>query len=145
MSFFEWLGESYFPGNLGSVRRRYFRKRDIPRYRVIINFIIGTALVAAFYYFLISRRAGGISPEAILIVTLVFILYCIVSYYINPEPDYRNIGLGGTPIDHPFRISDDINRLLLIFKIILWPGYFIVRSTAEFYILLRYSGTRDMR
>ena len=144
MSLLEWFGENYFPGEFGSIEKRKRWTRDIPRYKVVINIIISVAMIAGLFI-VVFKDAEAISLEAIFALLGVLIIYCVIAYFINPKPDYRNIGLGGTPINHPFKISDDINRLLAILKAMLWPGFYISRSILEFVSLLRHSGARDFR
>ncbi|MDX2415480.1 MAG: hypothetical protein QNK33_09850 [Bacteroidales bacterium] len=144
MSLFEWFGESYFPGEMGSIKKRRYENRDVPRYLVLLNSLISVGIIAGFYY-LVSYRSEGISLQTCLIISAVFVVYCIIAFFVNPKPDYKNIGIGRTPINHPFRISDDINRFLIIMKAMLWPGFYIVRSLIEFIILIKHSDSRDMR
>jgi len=144
MSLFEWFGESYFPGEIGTVNKRRNWSRKAPRYLVLINLIISLAIISGLYY-LVSQRSEGVSLQTYLIISVVFIVYCIIAFFVNPKPDYKNIGIGGTPIDHPFRISDDINRFLILFKAMLWPGFFISRSFIEFAVLTKHGRAQDMR
>ncbi len=144
MSLFEWFGESYFPGEVGTVEKRRSWTRDVPRYRVIINIIVSLSMIAGLYY-LIYIGSDSTALQSYLAISMAFIIYCVLAFFINPKPDYKNIGIGGTPIDHPFRISDDINRFLAIMKAMLWPGFYITRSCIEFVVLMKHSNAQDMR
>lgn len=144
MSLFEWFGESYFPGEIGTVEKRSSWTRKTPRYKVIINFVVSIAMIAGLFY-LIFEGSDEMSIQKFIIISVLFIVYCLASFVINPKPDYKNIGIGGTPIDHPFRISDDINRFLMIMKAMLWPGFYITRSFIELVVLIKHGKSQDLR
>lgn len=144
MSLFEWFGESYFPGEVGSIKKRRKWARNTPRYVVIINLLVSLAMIAGIAI-LVLKRSETISIQTFVAISIALIIYCLIGLFVNPQPDYNNIGIGGTPIDHPFRISDDINRFLIILRALLWPGFYIARSFLEFAILIRHSGAEDMR
>ena len=59
------------------------------------------------------------------------IAYCLLGFFLRPEPDTSNMGWLGGLIDNPFRYSDDINRFLLFLKIFLVPGCFFAESVAD--------------
>lgn len=55
-------------------------------------------------------------------------LYSSAGYFILPDPDYTNVGWLGGLIDNPFRVSDDLNRMLLFIMILLMPGRLIATT-----------------
>jgi hypothetical protein len=57
-----------------------------------------------------------------------FIVYLLLSMLLRPQPDYKNLGLLGGLIGNPFTITDDINRFLILFKVMLLPGKIMVHS-----------------
>lgn len=50
--------------------------------------------------------------------------------------------LGGL-IDHPFRYSDDINRLLIFLSLLLLPGRMVAMGLIDFARAFRRSGVID--
>lgn len=74
---------------------------------------------------------------------LYFALYLFLSMFLRPQPDYKNLGFLGGLIGNPFTITDDINQLLLVFKLILLPGkimtnsfFYLIQSIAHLTLLL---------
>ncbi len=61
-----------------------------------------------------------------------FLIYLIVGYKLDIQPDYDNMGWLGGVFDNPFRYSDDMNRFLIFFKILFYPGYLMAGSFIEF-------------
>jgi hypothetical protein len=49
------------------------------------------------------------------------------------------VGWLGGLLNHPFRISDDVNRWLVIFFILLLPGKLVMFAFQTLYRLLRYN------
>ena len=144
MGLFEWLGESYFPGNVGTIKRGRKPRKNVPRYLVLINIVLSLGIFIGLYIYILSK---GTEPtiKNVSIYVISFVVYGILGRQYKPEPDYNNIGIGGVPIDHPFKISDDINRLLVILKILLWPGHYMSRSVIEFYHLVKKRRSMDFR
>lgn len=60
------------------------------------------------------------------IETVIFGFYLTLSAVFAPKPNLDDIGFAGGLIDHPFKITDDINRHLLGIKILLAPGKFLI-------------------
>ena len=54
-----------------------------------------------------------------------------VAYFVNPKPDPSNVGWAGGLIDHPFRWSDDQNRMLLALNVVLLPGRLAVAGVRD--------------
>jgi hypothetical protein len=135
MSLLEWFGESFDPGEAGTVdvggRDREERGRaKRPRIAVLVCFAFAVALIGLGAYFVVS--VYGV-PTARGLVWLIFgtVLYLCLSYFVHPKPDTSNIGWMGGLFDHPFRYSDDINRFLIFLVIVLWPGRFISESLVD--------------
>jgi hypothetical protein len=74
--------------------------------------------------------------SAVLLVGLALI-YISVGYFVHPEPDDSNIGLLNGLIDHPFRYSDDINRWLRGFDMLLAPGRMVAEGFLDFVMYRR--------
>jgi len=135
MSLFEWFGESFNPGEVGTVdvgSRDSDERGSATRSRiaVLVCFAFAAALIGLGAYFVVSvygvPTAGGL-------VWLTFgtFVYLSLSYFVHPKPDTSNIGWMGGLMDHPFRYSDDVNRFLIFLLIVLWPGRFISESLVD--------------
>ena len=59
---------------------------------------------------------------------IYFSIYLFLSMFLRPQPNYKNLGFLGGLIGNPFTITDDINRFLVMFKVILLPGKIMVNS-----------------
>ncbi len=46
-------------------------------------------------------------------------IYLLISGVVRPRPDTTNVGWLGGLVDHPFRWSDDVNRLLILLLVLL--------------------------
>lgn len=120
MSMFEWIGESINPGPVGDFEGR---PPEVVRHRVVSFFmgLIGWTLLGVWIYFL--WRWTGIDHvrwfAAGLIATFI---YLVVGYFIMPRPDFSNMGWFGGLLDNPLRYSDDLNRTLLLLRVLLLPG-----------------------
>jgi hypothetical protein len=66
--------------------------------------------------------------QAVVLLTGLALIYVSVGYFVHPEPDDSNIGLFGGLIDHPLRYSDDINRWLRGFDMLLAPGRMVAEG-----------------
>lgn len=62
---------------------------------------------------------------------LLLVLYLAIGASLYPKPDYRNVGLLGGMIDHPFRFTDDLNRCLVVLLVVFWPARFATRSIRD--------------
>ncbi len=130
MSLFEWFGESYNPGPVGSME--FGKKQKVSRTNgiVLLRLFISLFIITGIFYLVFADRVEFNIGNAARLSGIIFI-YLVISYFIRPAPDTSNIGWFGGLIDHPFRYSDDINRFLLFFKIFLLPGAFISESLIE--------------
>lgn len=128
MSLFEFLFERRNPGNVGSIEKndKPINKVSIPV--LIFKIIVSVAIVYGLLYLFVLHNLSFMS---VFIFAAVLILYCLISYSFIPKPDTSNIGWLGGLIDHPFRYSDDLNRMLVFFYIILLPGRFIATTVLQ--------------
>ena len=76
------------------------------------------------------------SPETLVIRMGLTLLYFIVCFFVHPKPFAANKGWFFGMMNHPFRYSDNINRLLASLKITLLPGRFISESMVDLVRLL---------
>ncbi len=139
MSLFEWLGESIDPGEVGGVggggRARGHRSRT----SVLVCLAVAlTALGVAVWMLWRPFDAGAAGR------TLPFVIgssvYLLAGYFIHPEPNMDNVGWMGGMMDNPFRISDDVNRMLIGALLLLWPARFIAESLVDGVVLVIRAG-----
>lgn len=136
MSLFEWLGESFNPKNIGEVSKETPSKKSKPNFKININFIISVLLILGYYYLWLNNDSD-FNLKKITIISILLLGYLAIAYNFKVKPDYENIGLFGTPINHPFRISDNFNRFLMIIEFILIPGRYISSSIMNFIFRFR--------
>ena len=91
---------------------------------VIIKGIIGIGLLT------LSEWGIVVSGYPILL-NILLLIYLVIAYNVDPKPRMDKLGLLGGLIDHPFKYTDDINRSMLFFKIILFPGKVIGTSIVD--------------
>ena len=94
---------------------------------VTLGALVSAALLVGEVY-LIRQLLPGLSQRGWLIVAGATLGYVIVAHVVRIHPDTSDLGLFGGLIDNPFSISDDINRLMLFFQILLLPGRLIAES-----------------
>jgi hypothetical protein len=124
MSLFEWLGESVNRGPMGTIETGAPESPSLSRGLMLLRGVVGVAMLSA------GVAAGIATGDPGPWLSLLGI-YLLVSYSMRPAPDYSNVGWLGGLVDHPFRWSDDVNRILIFFLIILWPGRFAVAATRD--------------
>jgi hypothetical protein len=131
----EWLGESIDPGEVGGVDGGGRARGGRSRTAVLVCLVIAlTALgVAAWMLWrpLDAGAAGRVLPFVI-----GSTVYLLAGYFIHPEPDMGNVGWLGGMMDNPFRISDDVNRMLMGAWVLLWPARFIAESLVDGVVLV---------
>lgn len=130
MSLFEWIGESMNPGEIGEVSCGGEDRQRPPVGAIVVCFIISSVLLGIWFWLMfgVTGIATWSATMGVLVGTLT---YLVMGYFITINPAYDNIGWFGGLFDHPFRYSDDINRTLLFFKVLLWPGRFIATSLVD--------------
>jgi len=138
MSLFEWLGEGYNPGPVGTVDVGGRRRGNRPRIGVLICFSLSALVLGAWTYVVLSVWEIQ-SLDALAGILLGTIIYLFLGYTVHPKPDTSNIGWAGGLFDHPFRYSDDINRFLIFLIVVLYPGRFISESLVDMIALVRHA------
>jgi hypothetical protein len=134
MSLLEWIGERRSPGPLGTIEHQEPDPGHWSPRIIVVRAVIAAVMLAAA----IAWVVGAISSERDTGYALLALgIYCSIAYWVSPRPDYENVGLVGGVIDHPFRWSDDYNRLLVFVKVVLWPGRFVVVSIRDLLRLMR--------
>ena len=130
MSIFEWLGESSNPGPVGRAEFGPRKRGDQTRFTVLLRAFLSFVLIGAAIW-LLAEPMGIRGLSAYLYPSLGFLVYCLIAYFVHPEPDESNMGLIVGLFDHPFRYSDDHNRFLLFLMIFLMPGRFISEAAVD--------------
>ncbi len=138
MSLFEWLGEAFDPGPVGSVDFGSRGRRNRKRMGVLVCFGVSAVLLVLWAWLVLGimrvRSTAGLSG-----IGLGSVIYLVIAYWVHPQPDTSNIGWLGGLFDHPFRYSDDINRTMILLVIVLWPGRFVSESLVDFVRLLAHA------
>lgn len=135
MSLFGWLCERK---NLGAIGTLEVGPKGLPsRSNGMITFRFVTAFTfIVFFYFLLYSIAWSVTIETFILPSILLVCYCLFGFFIRPKPDTSNMGWAGGLINNPFKITDNWNRKLMVYKIILMPGAFIVESLIQFVQLL---------
>lgn len=126
MSLWEWIFERRNPGPIGdmNVKKSEFADEDMPRWKQVVCFCIGVVSWAVTIYLLVLSLEKNVLVD----VLIFLVVYLIISWVLHPKPDQSNMGWAGGIIDNPFRWSDDMNRMLLFFLVILSPGKLMLFS-----------------
>lgn len=134
MSIFEWFGECFNPGPVGYIDagKRSLLSKPLKRFWAIFFILVG--LVLLYFLCWLTVSAGNT-----LLAWSVLVLYFIISYFLTPVPDNENLGWAGGLINDPFRISDNMNRFLVIFYLFLLPGKLVVFAFQTLYQLIKYN------
>ncbi|MGI6124808.1 MAG: hypothetical protein ACOYIG_11615 [Acetivibrionales bacterium] len=140
MGLFEFFGEHVNPGNVGHTEKIDPDQLNKDKVILILKSIVSVAIVIGAYILIFGWK---FQLKGFLIYTGTVFAYCIVSYWIVPKPDYSNIGWLGGLMDHPFRYSDDLNRMLIFFLIILYPGRLISTTIYIWILLLRKKNSKN--
>jgi hypothetical protein len=131
MSLIEIIGESLDPGPVGDFHGDEGPRPARPRAMVVLRGAIGLAMIAA--PLVIAALRVPFSLGTLGFVALGLAVYLLLAYRMRPNPDFSNMGYLGGVLDDPFRYSDDLNRLLLFLKLLLWPGRFATTSVLELF------------
>lgn len=128
MSLFEWIGESFNPGPTGDVEfGDGSREPERNLGWLAIQVLVSAALVGGFLAGV--RHFAGHPHWPSVLGGLA--AYLGIAFLLRPRADLDNLGWAGGLIDDPFRISDDWNRTLLFFSLVLWPGRFVSDTLAD--------------
>jgi hypothetical protein len=141
MTPFEWLGELLSPRPIGTVEvgGQPRRRRRID---VIGCFVFAVVMLALWAYFVLAVWQVR-SPWGLAGLGLGTVLYVVLGYFVHAKPNTANLGKPGTK-DHPYRISDDLNRVLLTVWIVLLPARLIAESFVDLVRLMRPARNRPV-
>ncbi|MFI4875933.1 MAG: hypothetical protein ACIALR_11365 [Blastopirellula sp. JB062] len=104
---------------------------------VTLKVIASLLLLAGGAYGLLQIEQlpkSGLSRFAI--VAGVELIYVAIAFFIVPRPNDDDVGFLGGLINDPFRYSDNYNRSLRSWYLLLGPGRFISASLLDFAALL---------
>ena len=129
MDLIEWLFERNNPHPIGEIKDRQKPDEGEPINWAML--IIGQIFFWGIIFIVSKTTFFEGDIIWILIKSGILILYLLISYQFDIQPDYNNVGLLGGLMNHPFRYSDNMNRYLIFFKIILFPRYIMAGSFIE--------------
>ncbi len=126
MSIFEWLMEGTNPAPIGSVEidEKQDQLNGYPNWIKLLVVIATSAFWSALLYALYIYN----DFDTLLNCSVFIAIYLFIAFFIKPKPNRENIGWFGGLIDHPFRWSDDVNRMILILEVLLFPGKCLLLS-----------------
>jgi hypothetical protein len=122
MSIFEYLFERRNPSNVGNIERNNQSPKNVTMPVLIFKWFISIGMMYGLFYITVRQNFSAVN---MLLYIIILFGYCSLSYKFIPKPDTSNIGLFGGMFDHPFRYTDDINRVLIILLVLMYPGRFI--------------------
>jgi hypothetical protein len=136
MGLFEIIGERRNPGPIGKIdfSDKY---NSIQKKHITIRFIFSLIIIGIIEYLLIYETGWRNKMTNLLISNIVLLIYLVISLFINIRPNFNNTGMRSFLFDNPFRYSDDINRYLILLKVIFEPGKFISKSIVGYIISLK--------
>lgn len=132
MGLFEWIGEHYNPGPTGSIDFKANQQPQGPPPHINLRFLVAAGLFSAVQY---GFAAAGYLADfsQLLLAEGCLAAYLGMAYFIRVRPNFDNTGWVPFLINHPFRISDNFNRLLVFLWVIFAPGKFIAQAIVHFY------------
>lgn len=134
MGLFEFFGVIRNPGKIGDIQKNNEPLKEVDLPILIIKLIVSIIIVYGLFYITVLNNFNF--SNTLKFVIILFI-YCFIGYRIIPKPDTSNVGLLGGLIDHPFRFSDDLNRFLVVFLVLMYPGRFISTTVLQMIGLIK--------
>lgn len=134
MGLFEFLGESFNPGEIARVEMDQPSARPPKNIWVLVFGLVSVGLLTTAVVFMVRNAT---STRSLLIGSGLLAVYLLIGFFYRVSIPSDNLGLFGTPIDHPFRISDDINRFYLLLLVLFAPGKFVSVSIYNLFLLGR--------
>lgn len=132
MSLFEWLFERT-PAPVGTIESGPAPSTHWRPGAILARGLIALALVTGGVAWLAFSQPFSVTVTALAGIAF----YCFVGYWIHPRPEMSNVGALGGVVDHPFRYTDDLNRMLLLLFILLGPGRFVTVSIRDLFVFAR--------
>lgn len=136
MVLMELIGELMNPGKIGTVNITK-NKKEKRMCVLIVKSIVSIIIITIIYYlnFNVSFHI-----KDILLFIAAMVVYSSIGYFILPKPDYTNVGWLGGILNNPFRISDNVNRLLVFVMVLLIPGRLISTTILSWVDLFKNKG-----
>jgi hypothetical protein len=139
MGFSKWFSEINSSESMGDVKLASQEDARKPnKFEFAFILILGQTLFWCIIY--LSNR--GHFPQQVSNWYIYFAVYLFLSMLLRPQPNYKNLGFLGGLIGNSFTITDDINRFLILFKVMLLPGkimvdsfFYLMQLTARFLLL----------
>lgn len=131
---FEIIGEMVDPGSVGVIEASAPEVKRRPSWLVAFHFAFSVALLLAVLAGIVYLSWNHWGWMALWLG--IFCIYLLAAFYLQPTPDYDNLGWFGGIFNNPFRYSDDLNWFLFFFKILLLPGYMITTGIRDGYLSL---------
>jgi len=122
MGILEYLFEKNNPGKVGNVQKNKQSIEHVSIPLLLFKLFVSTFIVYILFYITVLQNYNYIYTPIFIIIIFA---YCLLSYKFIPRPDKSNLGLFGGMIDHPFRYTDDLNRMLIVLLVLMYPGRFI--------------------
>ncbi|MCK3685604.1 hypothetical protein [Maribellus sp. YY47] len=132
MSVFEIIGELINPGQVGEIDLNDNGKNYHKKF-INIRFAISLIILGLIEYLFLNQPKHYSDFGYILRVNAIIFIYLLISFKIRVRPNSENLGWVPFLIDNPFRISDDINRFLVIINVLFMPGKCVSTSISNFY------------
>lgn len=133
MGLIELIGEWINPGKVGTVDISKGEKEKHLGLLMVKTFL-STVIIGGLYWLILGL---SFHVKELLSFIAGITVYSTVSYFISPRPDYSNIGWAGGLFNNPFRISDDMNRMLIFIMVLLMPGRLISTTVLSLIDLFR--------
>lgn len=136
MGIFELLGELINPGPVGNID---FQDEDhkLRKKLVVIRFVLAVLILLGVEYLIIFTMNPFNSYLQLLKLHAIFLTYLLLAYRLRVNPDYDNLGWVPFLINNPFRISDNINRFLVLLNVLFLPGKFVAHSVVGFFRVMK--------
>lgn len=143
MSFFEWLGESDDPGPSGEAQFGARQRGRQTRRGVLVRVFVSLGLLGLLG-FIMYHQMGIREFQTYRNTGVGVMVYSLIAFFVHPEPDTSNVGFLGGLVDHPFRYSDDVNRILIFLLLVLLPGRFLSEAWVDLIRLIRHSARKSV-
>ncbi len=137
---FEWWCERFNPGPVATVQYGRGSTSGLPGILIVLKFLIlcglaGWGVVWVALEVLPGWFKGEHYPRAVAGWVAIIMAYLGLGYIVRPQVPMDNIGWFGGLMNHPFRISDDWNRFVLLIVVLLYPGRIVAESIVDLWDL----------
>lgn len=134
MGLLEFLFERKNPGNVGRIHKNNKPTMYMKLPILIIRLIVTVIIVYGLFYITVFNNINLTNIAKFLFFLFI---YCFISYKVAVQPDTSNVGWLGGLIDNPFRYTDDLNRMLVVLFVLLYPGRFISTTVIQTVLFIK--------